>query len=152
MKRNLILSIIASGATLALAPGLQAQDATPAPAAPAPAAATTGAGPGHPGGHHGDMLARLTKELDLTDDQQAKIKPILETFHTQAQSVHQDTSLSPEDRRSKMKDARETLNSQINAVLTPDQQTKFAALQAKMHDHHHGGEAGGQSAAPSATP
>jgi Spy/CpxP family protein refolding chaperone len=150
MKRNLILSIIATGATLALAPGLQAQDATPAPAAPA--AATTGSE--HPGGHHGDMLARLTKELELTDDQQTKIKPILETFHTQVQSVRQDTSLSPEDRRSKMKDARETLNSQINAVLTPDQQTKFAAMQAKMHDHHHGGEAGGQSsaAAPSATP
>jgi Spy/CpxP family protein refolding chaperone len=151
MKRNLILSIIASGATLALVPGLQAQDAGTAPAAPAPATTGTDTG-GHPG-HHGDMLARLTKQLDLTDDQQAKIKPILETFHSQMQSVHQDSSLSQEDRRSKMKDARETMNSQINAVLTPDQQTKFAAMQAKMHDHHHGGEAGSPpAAAPSATP
>ncbi len=151
MKRNLILSIIACGAGLALTSGLQAQDAAPAPGAPA--AATTGTDGGH---HGGNMLERLTKELDLTADQQTKIKPILDTFHTQMQSVHSDTSLSQEDRRSKMKDARETMNSGINAVLTPDQQTKFAAMQAKMHGHRHGEEAGGQPAAapaaPSATP
>jgi Spy/CpxP family protein refolding chaperone len=99
------------------------------------------------------MLARLTKQLDLTDDQQTKLKPILEAAHTQMQSIHQDTTLAPEDKRSKMKDARDSLNSQINAVLTPDQQTKFAAMQARMHGHHHGGEDAGPSpAAPSATP
>jgi len=153
MKRNLILSIIASGAALALAPGLQAQEA-----APAPATTGTDAG-GHPGGHHGgdhrggDRLERLTKELDLTADQQAKIKPILETGHTQMESIHKDTSLSPEAKKAKMKEAHETETSQINAVLTADQQTKFAAMQAKMHGHRHGGdEAGGPAAAPAATP
>jgi Spy/CpxP family protein refolding chaperone len=146
MKRNLILSLIACGAGLALSTGLQAQDASPAPSAAVNDS-------GHPGGHHGDMLARLTKALDLTSDQQDKIKPILESAHTQMQSVHQDTSLAPEDKRSKMKDIRDTMNSQINAVLTPDQQTKFAAMQARMHGHRHGGEdAAGSPAAPSATP
>lgn len=149
MKRNLILSIIATGATLALSPALQAQDA-----APAPATTGTDAGGGHHWGHHGDRLAMLTKELDLTSDQQAKIKPILDATHTQMQSIHQDTTLSDADKRSKMKDAHESETSQINAVLTPDQQTKFAAMQAKMHGHRHGGEdaATQPAAAPAATP
>jgi Spy/CpxP family protein refolding chaperone len=149
MKRNLILSIMACGASLALCPALHAQDAAPAPS-------TTGTDAGaHPWAHHGDMLARLTKQLDLTDDQQTKLKPILEAGHTQMQTIHQDSTLSQQDKMAKMKDARESLNSQINAVLTPDQQTKFAAMQEKMRNHRHGGggpDAGGAPAAPSATP
>ncbi len=138
--------MLACGASLALCPVLQAQDATPTP----DTAATPAASP-HSWGNH--MLARLTKELDLTTDEQAKIKPILEDAHTQMQSIHQDTTLSDEDKRSKMKEARDSLNSAINAQLTPDQQTKFAAWQAKMHSHHHGADASpASSASPSSTP
>lgn len=145
MKRNLILSIIACGASLALCPGLHAQDATPA---------VSGSGGGQQWGHHGggDQLARLTTALDLTPDQQTQIKPILETFHTTMQSVRQDTTLAPADKMSKIKDARETETTAINAILTPDQQTKFAALQAKMHNHRHGGPEGQASASPSTSP
>ncbi len=130
MKRNLILSIIACGASLALCPGLHAQDTTPAPAT------TTGtaSGPeGHPlAGHHrgggNPLLERLTTELSLTADQQAKVKPILEASHAQMQTIRQDVSLTKEDKMAKMKDARESMHSQINALLDPDQQTKYAAM------------------------
>lgn len=151
MKRNLILSIIACGASLVLSPGLYAQDGAPAASG---TNATTG---GHPwGGHHGGggmSLERLTTELGLTADQQTQVKPILDTLHSQMQSIHQDTSLAPKDRMAKAKEARETANSQINALLQPDQQAKFAAMQAKMHGRHHeGGDAANPAPSASATP
>ena len=144
MKRTLILSIIACGASLALCPVLQAQD-TPAPSA------DTGGGGGHGGGRHGGgmSLEKLTTALTLTSDQQTQIKPILDTERASMQAARSDTTLSQEDKMSKMKDARDTANTAINAILTPDQQTKFAALIANMHSHR-GGGGGGAGAAPSA--
>lgn len=147
MKRNLILSIIACGASLALCPGLYAQDASPAASVPS-------ASPGeHHWGHGGaGFLERLTTELSLTPDQQAKIKPIVDTFRTTMQTMRQDTSLTPQDKMAKMKDARAAETTQINAILTPDQQTKFAALQEKMRNHRHGGGEGQGSPSPATTP
>ena len=148
MKRNLILTIIACGASLALCPGLHAQDASPSPS-------TTGTDGGHQGGRHGGgvdgMLQRLTTELNLTADQQTKIKPILEDARTQMQANRQDTSLAQQDKMAKNKELRDTENTQINAVLTPDQQTKYAAMVEKMHSRHAWGAAS-PGASPSATP
>jgi len=148
MKRNLILSIIACGAGLALCPVMQAQDTSPAPAVTGTEA---GAG-GHHWGHGEGQLAFLTKELSLTPDQQEKIKPVVETFHTAIQGIHQDSTLARPDKMAKVKAARETEVSQINAILTPDQQTKYAALQEKMHNHRHGGGEGAGASSPAATP
>jgi Spy/CpxP family protein refolding chaperone len=150
MKRNLILSIVACGASLAICPVMQAQDASPAPAV---TGTDAGAG-GHHWGHGEGQLAMLTKALNLTPDQQEKIKPIVDSFHTTMQGVRQDTTLARPDKMAKIKAAHETEVSQINAILTPDQQTAYAALQAKMHNHRHeGGEgAGAGAASPAATP
>src|SRR5271169_4101344 len=48
------------------------------------------------------QLQHLTKHLDLTADQQAQIKPILESRDQQAKQLWQDQSLAPQDRHSKM--------------------------------------------------
>src|SRR5215471_12236528 len=71
-------------------------------------------------------LQRMTQALNLTEDQQAKIKPILENESTQMQSLRSDTSLSHEDQRAKMKQLRESTSSQINPILTADQQKQYA--------------------------
>jgi Spy/CpxP family protein refolding chaperone len=151
---KLVLSLIACGAALVLCPGLQAQDAaTPAPGT----TGTSGTEGGHQWSHHGGgpmnaemMIQRLTKELDLTADQQTQIKPIVETFVTTAQGIHQDTTLTPQDRKSKITDARETEVNGIKAVLTPDQLTKFAALME--HRGHRGQAAGTPTATATPTP
>jgi Spy/CpxP family protein refolding chaperone len=144
MKRNFILTIIACGASLALCPGIYAQDASPS---------TTGTDSGqHPWGHHGggDMLERLTKALDLTPEEVTQIKPILETQRTQMQAIRADTTLTQQDKMAKAKDVHEATTTQINAILTPEQQAKYAEMQQKMHNHRHGGGPGGaDQAAPS---
>ena len=79
--------------------------------------------------HHniGDMLEHLTKQFNLTPEQQAKIKPILEQARPQVMAIRQDA-------RQKIKAIRENARTQIHAVLTPEQQQKFDALQKARED------------------
>jgi Spy/CpxP family protein refolding chaperone len=81
-------------------------------------------------------LKMLTEKLDLTEDQQAKLKPILEGQSTQMKTLHDDTSLAPEDKRAKMKELHESSTEKINAVLTPDQQAKWKQLKQEMMEKH----------------
>lgn len=83
------------------------------------------------GMHHGQragQLERLSQELNLTDEQKEKVKPILDEQSKQMQATQDDTSLSQEQKRDKMKQIHQTTHSQINEILTPEQQKKFAEL------------------------
>jgi len=94
------------------------------------------------------QLQHLTKQLDLTADQQAQIKPILESRAQQANQIMQDQSLAPQDRHSKMMAIHEDSNAKIEAVLNDTQKQKFAAMQAKMREHAHEHMQGEQTPAP----
>jgi Spy/CpxP family protein refolding chaperone len=83
-------------------------------------------------------LQHMTQALDLTGDQQEKIKPILEEESTQMQSLRADTSLSQQDRMAKMKTIRENTASQINPILNADQQKKYAEMTSRMGRGHGG--------------
>jgi len=101
------------------------------------------------GRRHFDPAKRtemLTKQLNLTSDQQGKVLDVLKSEQSQMESLHSDTSLSQDDRRAKMMDIHKTSNDQIRALLTPDQQKKFDEMQSK---HEHWGHQGGQAAPPS---
>lgn len=76
-----------------------------------------------------DQLARMTKQLQLTDEQQTKIKPILEEQHKQMMDLRQDTSMSREDRFAKFREIREQSNEKIKPILTADQQKKWQKIQ-----------------------
>ncbi len=82
-----------------------------------------------------DQLQHMTKKLNLSDDQKAKLKPILEDQRRQMEQVRNDSSLSREDRFSKMRELRESRDSQIKQVLNEDQQKKFDKLQQDQRGH-----------------
>lgn len=82
-------------------------------------------GPMDPQAH----VDHLSKMLNLTDDQKVKIKPIIESTDAQAHSIRQDTSLTPQDRRAKMRDLHEKTMTQIRGILTPEQQAKLDDMQ-----------------------
>lgn len=88
------------------------------------------------GMHHGmsadDQLARMTKDLNLTSDQATQIKPIVENRQQQMMALHQDQSMSQEDRMAKMKSLREDSNAKIAAILNDTQKQQFAEMQAKQ--------------------
>jgi Spy/CpxP family protein refolding chaperone len=101
---------------------------------------------GH-GGRHFDPSQRaqmMAQHLNLNSDQQSKIEEILKSEQSQMQSLRADSSMSPQDRRSKMMDIHKTSNDQIRALLNPDQQKKWDEMQAgwqqRMHEHRRGGQ------------
>jgi len=75
--------------------------------------------------------AELTKQLNLTSDQQAKVKDALESERSQMESLHQDSSLSQQDRHAKMMDIRRSTDAQIRGLLDSNQQKKWDEMQAK---------------------
>jgi periplasmic protein CpxP/Spy len=83
-------------------------------------------------------LQYLTKQLNLTSDQQDKIKPILESENSQMQTLRQDTTTSRDEKMAKMHEIRQGADDQIKALLTPDQQQKFTQMQNRQMEHHGG--------------
>ena len=79
--------------------------------------------------HHkrGDRMEHLTKALDLTPEQQAKIKPIFEQARPQMKAARQES-------KEKMKAIRDNTMAQIRPILTPAQQQKFDAIQKARED------------------
>jgi hypothetical protein len=67
------------------------------------------------------MLNRLTRQLSLTDDEQAKLKPVIEAQATQMQK---DMQAQQDTRQKAMADTK----AKIRALLTPDQQKQFDAM------------------------
>jgi Spy/CpxP family protein refolding chaperone len=76
-----------------------------------------------------DQLARMNKQLQLTDEQQARIKPILEEQHKQMMDLRQDTSMSREDRIAKFREVRQQSLEKVKPILTPEQQKKWQEIQ-----------------------
>jgi periplasmic protein CpxP/Spy len=81
-----------------------------------------------------DQIKMMSDRLNLTPDQQTKIKPILEDQRTQAQALRKDESLSDDDRRNKMRTLRESTNSKVRDILTEDQKKQFDEMQQQMRD------------------
>src|SRR5580704_3505803 len=82
-----------------------------------------------------DQVKHMAKKLNLSDDQQAKLKPILEDQRKQMEQIRDDSALSREDRFSKMKSVHENSTAQIKALLNDDQQKKFDKMQAERREH-----------------
>jgi len=94
----------------------------------------------HMGGRRGmpsadDQLKHLSTMLNLSDDQQAKLKPILEDQHKQMQQLWNDNLMSRQDRFSKMRELRENADTQIKGVLNDDQQKKFDQMREEQRSH-----------------
>jgi Spy/CpxP family protein refolding chaperone len=70
-------------------------------------------------------LQAAVESLNLTDDQKAKVKDIFTDAKTKRQAVSNDTSLSDDQKKAKLKELHEGTMAKLNAVLTPDQQTEL---------------------------
>jgi Spy/CpxP family protein refolding chaperone len=83
-------------------------------------------------------LKVLTENLDLTSDQQAKIKPILQELHDGTLKVVQDKSMSTEERQDNMLAWREKADKKIRKILNDDQKKKLDQLEHEPHSGLHG--------------
>jgi len=135
--------------------GQDAQDAPPPP--PPPSGQGTGQGTGQGMGRGmgrrpmesvDDQIQHLNKKLKLSDDQQAKLKPILEDQNKQMEQIHNDSSLSREDRFSKMQALRQSSDTQIKSVLNEEQQKSFDKMRAEQQDRMKQWRRGGDTPPP----
>jgi periplasmic protein CpxP/Spy len=85
-----------------------------------------------------DLLKDLTTKLNLTADQQAKVKSILEENHQKMQTTMKDESLSQADKHAKMKEMHDAVHAQVRDVLTDEQKPKFDAMVKDMENNMHG--------------
>jgi len=106
------------------------------------AAQYQGGGPGGGQGRGGprgpmspdDRLKQLTKDFKLTDDQQAKIKPILVDEQKKMEDLRNDSSGDRQTMRGKMMDIRKDTNAQIREQLDDKQKEKFDKQEQERED------------------
>jgi len=131
LKKYLLVLMAASVISIA-APFAAAQD-SPSNDQQSPPSQENG------GRHHGPpdparRTAELTKHLNLTSDQQPKVLAALQSESSQMESVHQDTSLSQEDRHAKMMEIHKSTDAQIRGLLDSTQQKKWDEMQARRQE------------------
>lgn len=146
MKRIILPLSLALSLSCGAAFAQQTQDQTPQQAP---------ATEGHPHHRHAPDPQRqaefLTKKLNLTTDQTAKIEPILADRDQKMQALWQNQQLTPQDRHQQMRSINQSTEQQMAGVLSPDQMTQLKAMR-REHRGHHGqreGENGNQGQSPS---
>jgi hypothetical protein len=102
--------------------------AAPSQAAPDQAGAAGQASPGH-----AQAQAHTDEDnpLNLTDDQKAKLRPILMEENQQLEGLRNDTSMTQAQKVAKSNEIRQVASPKIRAILTPEQLQKLADLQQK---------------------
>jgi len=144
--KTLFLAALAVGSLLAFGTVANAGDTTNNPPSTPPA----GGPPGGPGMRGQAGFDRLAEQLNLTDDQKPKVQSIMKAQMEKIRDLRQDTSLTPEDHKAKMKAIRENTVTQMKAVLTADQFQKWQAMQSQMRNRPPGG--GNAGGTPPAAP
>jgi hypothetical protein len=132
-KTFLITALAASALIVGSSP-LRAQDSTNIP----------------PAGAHGKGRVDIAKALDLTDEQKPKFDAIRKESREKLKAIHEDESLSPDDKKAKVKAIQDDAIAKLKAILTPDQFAKYQTLTKKAP--RHSGLAAPNTPAPSAAP
>ena len=103
-----------------------------------------GAGLNRPGGIRSvdAQMHQLTEALNLTPEQQPKVKAVLEERTKKTTEVRTDSTIPKDQLRSKMQAIQDEANHKLHAILTPEQFKKYEAWQ---------GQRGGQHAGPPMT-
>ena len=117
------MAVIALGSLVAFGPMAKAEDSNPKPAA---------RGKGKGGERH-DRMKQVVDELNLTDDQKAKVKPIFQDEAQKLKALREDTSLGKEDKKAKLKSIREDAHAKLKPILTSEQLEKLNKTRQEAH-------------------
>jgi len=86
----------------------------------------------------GNQLKVLTQKLDLTADQQPKVKGILQELHDATQKIMQDETISRDQLLNKIRPLRMNANSKIREILSDEQAKKLDQYLQGPHPDMHG--------------
>lgn len=116
-------------------PSTQPQQAPGQDQSQQPGAATQSQSPSMARPSIDDQVQSLAQQLNLSADQQAKVKTALEDQHTQAMNVVQDNSMSRDDKIQKIHTIRQGTIDKVRSALNDDQKKKFDTLVQQQDQH-----------------
>jgi hypothetical protein len=130
MKNEFLICLVLVFAAPSIIVG-QSTDPFAGVQAPAPTASPDRMQPRSPD----QMVEFLGTRLSLTDDQKARIKPILAECQKSLMALRNDSNGHPRARAEKMREINETFNKRMKAVLDEAQMDKFTALEEQLRDN-----------------
>lgn len=134
--KTLRLSVTVLTLALASLPVAAADTATPTPP-PAPGSETDR--PAHRGfGRRGPReRARFAERLGLTDEQRSQLQSRRADVAAAARAIRDDASLTPDQKREKLRATRQAARGEMRAILTPEQQAKFDTMKPRAPRRAH---------------
>lgn len=78
------------------------------------------------------QLKRLSKGLQLTEDQQKQIKPILDDEYARLKEIRKSEEISPQQIQKKVEESRTGTIAKIKECLTPEQQEKYTKVSKEI--------------------
>jgi Spy/CpxP family protein refolding chaperone len=78
-----------------------------------------------------ERMQETAKELNLTDEQKEKLQTIIRAQMGKLRDLRQDTTLSAEDKKERIRALREEITAEVKKVLTPEQFEKWKAKQSQ---------------------
>ena len=109
--------------------------------------------------HHRKHHKKMAKELGLTADQKKQMKSLRQDQRTQIEAVEKDTSLTQDQKATKIKEIHKAGMEKRDAILTPEQREKLQHLRSENEEneqgevhHHKGGMKSTQPPAPEQAP
>ena len=123
MNRNLLTALVLTGA-LSLLPVSRAADNDANAKSPS----------GERRERIRDRLQEVAKELNLTEDQKEKLKPILHAEMEKIKELRENKDLTREQKIEKFKAIREEAAPQVKAILTPEQLEKWQKMREEFRE------------------
>jgi len=78
------------------------------------------------------VVSTLATQLNLSEDQIAKIKPVIIDRQTKIQSLRSDTSMRPRKKMQEIKAIFEDSDKKVEAVLNGDQKKQYIAIEQEQ--------------------
>ena len=75
-----------------------------------------------------DRMQQVAQELNLTEDQKTRLKPIFKKEADKLKALRDDASLTREQRQEKVKAIREEIKREVKPVLTAEQWEKWEKI------------------------
>ena len=79
-----------------------------------------------------ERLKNMAEMLKLTDEQKAKIEPIMKEEGEKLRAIFQDQNTPREEKGKKMQEIRKEIAAKIKPILTPEQAEKYEKFQAEL--------------------
>jgi Spy/CpxP family protein refolding chaperone len=102
------------------------------------------------GGGGAQAFDRIAERLKLTDDQKTKLQPIFQEEMTKMRDLRQDTTLTAEQRREKVRELREQYLAKMKPTLTTEQFDQLKKMREQAPRGPRGPRQGGDGNPPAA--